>query len=1264
MKLRSIRELLWRRLGVIVAIAVLGAFTIVTAQDEVSLPQNVTIAGSIQSVLGCASDWMPECDTTSLVYDAEDDVWQGSFDLPAGEYEYKAALNGSWDENYGAGATLGGDNIPLIIESARTVQFFYDHKTHWVTDDVNSVILVAVGDFQSSVGCAMDFDPTCLRTWMQDEDANGIYSFVSESIPVGDYNVRVALNQSDDVVYGAGGVLDGEALGFSVPTVGFRTTIGFSPSRNLLNVRVIDPSEASVPVILPTAVPDTTPVEGLVVTVPGSYNAEVGCSTGLGVEGDWAPDCEVTLMSDPDGDGVYTYVATSIPEGNYEAKVAINKSWSENYGADGARDGQNIRFEVPVDYAQVTFSWDSGTKILMIEIDESVIGTAAEIAPSTAAPDLSTQQAHWVTRDTIAWNIGEVVEGTTFKLFYAPEAGMIGSSSGFTGGSSIDLTYDPAGLSEAIEARFPHLRGYSALKVQEADWGLVPGILRMQAGIAALDADGKAINGTGLQIPGVLDDIYHYDGPLGISFNIDVPVLRVWAPTAQRVRLRLFDDAEDETRGETINMEFDRETGVWSVVGQPRWLNKYYLYEVKVYAPTTQEIETNLVTDPYSISLSMNSTRSHLINLNSPGFMPRGWHDLVKPELAAPEDIVIYELHVRDFSIYDATVPEVERGTFKAFTRTESAGMQHLLALAEAGLTHVHILPAFDIATINEDPSARVESDVKALASFPPDSEEQQALIEPLRDADGFNWGYDPYHYTVPEGSYSTDADGPARVLEFREMVYALNQNGLRVVMDVVYNHTNSSGQNDKSVLDQIVPGYYHRLNNRGGVETSTCCQNTATEYWMMEKLMIDSLITWATVYKVDGFRFDLMGHHMRENMVHVREALDALTIENSGVDGKSIYIYGEGWNFGEVQDNARGVNATQLNMGGLGIGTFNDRLRDAVRGGSPFGDRTFQGFISGLGVYSNGLTGGTESEQLTRSLLFGDQIRIGLAGNLRDYTFVGADGSVVSGADISYNGQPAGYTLDPQEQIVYVSKHDNETLWDILLYKQLPDVTVSDLVRMQNLGNSIVLLSQGVPFFQAGDDMLRSKSLDRNSYNSGDWFNRLDFTYQTNNFAVGLPPRGDNGDRWAEMQPILANTDLRVSEADILAGVMHFREMLAIRKSSPLFRLQTAEEVQARLSFQNVGAEQIPGVIVMTLADDGDLDDLDPNYETIVVVFNARPETLSYVYEGAEGQAYELHPILVNSGDAVVQEAAFDAESGTFSVPGRTTAVFVLKGA
>jgi pullulanase len=575
-------------------------------------------------------------------------------------------------------------------------------------------------------------------------------------------------------------------------------------------------------------------------------------------------------------------------------------------------------------------------------------------------------------------------------------------------------------------------------------------------------------------------------------------------------------------------------------------------------------------------------------------------------------------------------------------------------------LTHVHLLPVFDIATINENIMERTEPDYTALAAMPGDSDQQAAAIAPIRDEDGFNWGYDPYHYTTPEGSYSTNPNGTTRILQFRRMIQSLNQNGLRVVMDVVYNHTNSSGQNPRSVLDRIVPGYYHRLNDNGTVATSTCCQNTATEHNMMRKLMIDSLLMWAQAYRVDGFRFDLMGHHMLSDMEAVRAALDSLTIEANGVDGTKIYVYGEGWNFGEVADNARGVNAMQLNLGGSGIGSFNDRIRDAARGGSPFGDRQFQGFINGLWTDPNGLTGGTADEQLARLLHFSDQIMIGLAGNLRDYVLLDSTGNEVTGADIDYNGAPTGYTLDPQENISYVEAHDNETLFDKIQYAAPATATPMDRARMQWLGIDVTMLSQGVPFFHAGVDILRSKSMDRNSYNSGDWFNHLDFTYQTNNWAVGLPG-GDNSDMYAVIQPLLADPAIVPTNAEIAATHQHFIEMLQIRRSAELFRLETAEDIMARVVFHNVGPDQVPGVIVMSISDMGDLEDLDPNYEYIVVVFNGSPDAVSFAVEDAIGLAMELHPVQAASADPVVASSTFDSATGTFNVPARTTAVFVL---
>jgi pullulanase len=473
----------------------------------------------------------------------------------------------------------------------------------------------------------------------------------------------------------------------------------------------------------------------------------------------------------------------------------------------------------------------------------------------------------------------------------------------------------------------------------------------------------------------------------------------------------------------------------------------------------------------------------------------------------------------------------------------------------------------------------------------------------------------------------------------------------------VVYNHTSQSGQDAKSVLDKIVPGYYYRVDADGNVTTSTCCQNTATENAMMEKLMIDSVITWAKEYKVDGFRFDLMGHHMLRNMQAVRAALDNLTLKQDGVDGKSICIYGEGWDFGEVANDGYGMNATQLNIGGTGIGVFNDRLRDAVRGGNPFDDFRLQGFSTGLLIDPNDAEVRTQDDQLSKLQDYTDWIRIGMAGNLKNFQVIRADGEVVSATQVSYGGKPAGYTLDPQENVIYVSAHDNETIFDAVQEKAAQSATLADRIRMNNLALSIPMLSQGVPFFHAGDDILRSKSLDRNSYDSGDWFNAIDWSYATNNWGIGLPIEGSGN--WEIYKPLLANPALKPEASDISMASAVFDEFLQIRKSSSLFRLQTADQVMRMLTFLNNGPDAIPGLIVMRIQD---TDNLDPIHSEVLVLINANHEPVQFVNISLSGVSYTLHPVQQAGVDTALQEAKYDASSGSFAIPAITTAVFVVE--
>ncbi|MEO7058338.1 MAG: alpha-1,6-glucosidase domain-containing protein, partial [Lapillicoccus sp.] len=489
-----------------------------------------------------------------------------------------------------------------------------------------------------------------------------------------------------------------------------------------------------------------------------------------------------------------------------------------------------------------------------------------------------------------------------------------------------------------------------------------------------------------------------------------------------------------------------------------------------------------------------------------------------------------------------------------------------------------------------------------------------------------------------------------------------LHRDGLRVVLDQVFNHTPASGQAPTSVLDQVVPGYYQRLDATGAVYTSTCCQNVATEHAMGQKMMVDSVVSWARNYHVDGFRFDLMGHASRSNMLAVRAALDGLTRAKDGVDGKSIYLYGEGWNFGEVANNALFQQASQGQLGGSGIGTFSDRLRDAVRGGGPFDDDPRkQGFGSGEATDSNGapINDGAVANLAHDT----DLVQLGLAGNLKAFTWRSqSTGAAVTGHGLDYNGQPAGYATQPDEVISYVDAHDNETIFDSLTLKLPVATSMADRVRMNTMSLATTALSQTPSFWHAGADLLRSKSLDRNSYNSGDWFNRLDWTGVDNGFGHGLPPAADNQAKWPFQQPLLANPALKPTAADVASASAQAQDLLRLRFSTPLFRLGTAQAIRTKVTFPVSGtADAHPGVVVMRV-DDTVGANADPALKGLVVVFNASAAPVAQVVPGLAGAKLSLSPVQAGGSDPVVKTSTWDGVASTLTVPARTVAVFVQK--
>ncbi|EKP0309019.1 pullulanase-type alpha-1,6-glucosidase, partial [Aeromonas veronii] len=797
------------------------------------------------------------------------------------------------------------------------------------------------------------------------------------------------------------------------------------------------------------------------------------------------------------------------------------------------------------------------------------------------------------------------------------------------------------------------------------------------------DADGILQGATLVQSAGALDALYAPEATkLGYGAVVEGSrvTFRLWAPTAKSVKLALY-NASHQKSGE-VAMTFDSASGSWSYEGGSELIGQFYRYDMEVYHPLTRQIEKYEVTDPYALSLAMNSEFSQVVDLNDASLKPDGWDELEAPHSqkssADLAKMVIYEAHIRDLTGNDESTDADKRGKFVGLTETDSAPVKHLKALAESGVSHLHLLPVFDIATVNEDPAKvanisdpfsklcevnpAVKDDAKyaanctgsdtiaeVLATLDPRSEDVQALYSYIRGVDSFNWGYDPFHYTVPEGSYATDADGTARIKEFREMVKAIKQNiGMNVVMDVVYNHTNEAGLGNKSVLDKIVPWYYQRLNpETGSVENSTCCSNTAPEHAMFAKLMDDSLVTWARDYKIDAFRFDLMGHHPKDQMVKALAAVKAVNPE--------MYFYGEGWNFGEVENDKRFVQATQKNLGGTGIGSFSDRLRDAVRGGSPFdggdGIRETQGFGNGAIVDPNEMS----KVELDTALHQADLIRLGMAGNLKEFVLTDKDGVPKKGVDVDYNGQAAGYAVDPIEIQNYVSKHDNQTLFDINVYKAAAG---ADLMRMQAVSLATAMLGQGIPFTHAGSELLRSKSMERDSYDSGDWYNKLDYTLQDNNYDKGLPRADKDRDNYELIAKVLP-MHAKPSPEQMATMVGFYQELAELRASSPLFTLGSGSEVIKRVDFRNTGPEQIPGLIAMTI-DDGSKagTDLDTNSDGLVVVINATNERQRIGgFVDGDDQPIDLSTLVpVNSTELAGRPAVTDGE---LALDGWSVAVF-----
>ncbi|MDE2371873.1 MAG: pullulanase-type alpha-1,6-glucosidase [Burkholderiales bacterium] len=863
-------------------------------------------------------------------------------------------------------------------------------------------------------------------------------------------------------------------------------------------------------------------------------------------------------------------------------------------------------------------------------------------------------QAWGVDRHWIFWP-GSAPADSRYWLVHA-RGGRIAALPGQpVSGSRLALDAGPPALPAEFEAAYRWLGPGRVLAWPQVGPARLKGLLRQQLVVVETDAAGLVRHASAIQAAGTIDDLYAAASALddlGVRVGAGATRFKLWAPTAQAVSLCLYPAATGPALA-PLPLRRDERSGAWSVALAGDRSGDYYSYLVDVHVRGVGLVR-NRVTDPYSLSLTTDSHRSWIGRLDAPDLYPPGWAATTRPPAAAAAtDAVIYELHLRDFSATDASVPAAHRGKYLAFTDADSLGMRHLRALAAAGVTDIHLLPLFDFASVPEQ--GCVTPDAQALARAAPDSAEQQARVLATAATDCYNWGYDPWHYGAPEGSYATDAgDGAVRIREFRAMVQALHRAGLRVGMDLVYNHTVAAGQDPRSVLDRIVPGYYQRLDAQGQVETSTCCANTATEHAMMAKLMIDTAVRWARDYAVDGFRFDLMGHQPRAAMERLQAAVD-------GAAGRHIPLIGEGWNFGEVADGRRFVQAAQGRLAGTGIATFSDRGRDAVRGGGCCDDAAAtlarQGWINGLHYAPNGHGPAADAAALNRAA---DLVRVGLAGTLADYRLTTADGSDKTLAEIDYAGHGAGYASQPDEVVNYVENHDNPTLWDIAELKLPRATSMDDRARVQVLGLAVTALSQGIAYFHAGVELLASKSGDRNSFDSGDWFNRLDWSATDNHWGSGLPPKPDNGALWPALAPLLADPALKPGPAQIRFARDAYFDLLRIRTGTTLLRLRSAGEIRQRLNFYNLGPDQQGSVIV------GHLDGRDlPGavWSELLYAINAGTSAATLKLPDLEGHALRLHPVQAAPTAADKRPAAssrWDAASATLTVPPRTVVVYV----
>lgn len=532
---------------------------------------------------------------------------------------------------------------------------------------------------------------------------------------------------------------------------------------------------------------------------------------------------------------------------------------------------------------------------------------------------------------------------------------------------------------------------------------------------------------TGLFDTEMFENTYTTNQTLGAIYSKDQTVFRVWAPTAEAMRVNLYKAGDGGDAFNQIDME-KQSDGVWETTVSGDQDGVYYTYTVMRNQLASETY------DPYATAAGVNGNRSMVVDFSKTS--PEGWEKDKGPEVMSQNDVIAYEMHIRDLSQDVSSGIEskgkylgvIEEGTVSP--KGVKTGLDHL---KELGITHVQILPMFDYNSVDET----------------------------SLDQNQFNWGYDPKNYSVPEGSYSTDPyHGEVRVREMKQMIQGLHNDGIGVIMDVVYNHTALSDDSNFSIIE---PGYYYRMVDGKYSNASGTGNEIASERAMVKKMIIDSLVHWVSEYHIDGFRFDLMGVLDIETMNEIESTLRAINPD--------IILYGEGWTGGSspLPENQRLIKAN-MNQAPM-IGAFCDDMRDGIKG---------HVFHAEEGGFAGGISGLEES------------VKFGIVGSVMH--------DQINYKEVNYSKKP--WAVNPSQSVNYVSAHDNLTLWDKFAVTN-PDATELQRIEMDKLSNAIVLTSQGMPFLHAGVDFLRTKDGDENSYKSSDEINALDWSLKEQHSEV-----------------------------------------------------------------------------------------------------------------------------------------------------------------